>query len=158
MAFSGAQVTRLGLSGTPRFLYGSFAGKVASPPVFSGTIPTITADEGDADVITDLSTYFSGATSYSISPTVEAGWNFDTVTGILTVDTDYGFFGPYIVTGTNVSGSVNSNNFSVTMTFAGTSTAAGKQRIMSVTESNRDQSTESSNRKMTISKTNRKLN
>ena len=83
-------------------------------PVFTGTIPNIEGDFNDPDIITDTSVYFTGATSYSIAPTVETGWNFDTVTGILTVDTDVvGTFGPYIVTGTNVSGSAASNSFSV---------------------------------------------
>lgn len=30
MAFSGSQITRLGVSGVPRGLYGSFAGKAAA--------------------------------------------------------------------------------------------------------------------------------
>ena len=108
-------VTRLGISGGIwNRLGGDYSNKAASPPVFAGTIPNISATEGDSDVITDLSTYFSGATSYSISPAVEAGWNFDTVTGILTVDTDdVNTFGPYTVTGTNAAGSDASNAFSV---------------------------------------------
>ncbi len=62
------------------------------------------------DIVTDLSGYFTGATSYSIAPLVEAGWNFDTGTGILTVDTDVASsFGPYVVTGTNIDGSDDSN-------------------------------------------------
>jgi len=113
-------VTRLGISGGIwNRLGGDYSNKAASPPVFAGTIPNISATEGDSDVITDLSTYFSGATSYSISPAVEAGWNFDTVTGILTVDTDdVNTFGPYTVTGTNAAGSDNSNAFSVIISAA----------------------------------------
>lgn len=85
-----------------------------APPVFAGTIPDITGNEGDADIVTDLSVYFTGATSYSISPAVEAGWSFDTGTGILTVDTDdANTFGPYTVTGTNAAGSDSSNAFDV---------------------------------------------
>ena len=95
-------------------LYGGNAFQGVAAPVFSGTIPNITGDEGDADIVTDLSAYFSDATSYSIAPAVEAGWNFDTITGILTVDTDeVNSFGPYTVTGTNASGSDDSNAFSV---------------------------------------------
>ena len=113
-------VTRFGISGGIwNRLGGDYSNKAASPPVFAGTIPNISATEGDSDVITDLSTYFSGATSYSISPAVEAGWNFDTVTGILTVDTDdVNTFGPYTVTGTNAAGSDNSNAFSVIISAA----------------------------------------
>jgi len=120
-------VTRLGISGGIwNRLGGDYSNKAASPPVFAGTIPNISATEGDSDVITDLSTYFSGATSYSISPAVEAGWNFDTVTGILTVDTDdVNTFGPYTVTGTNAAGSDNSNAFSVVISAA---VATGGQR------------------------------
>ena len=89
------------------------------PPVFSGTIPDITGNQGDADITTDLSVFFTGATSYSIAPALESGWNLNTVTGLLTVDTDdVGSFGPYIVTGTNASGSDDSNAFSVVISEA----------------------------------------
>lgn len=36
MAYSGSQITRLGLSATPRGLYGSFAGKALDPIVIEG--------------------------------------------------------------------------------------------------------------------------
>ena len=85
-------------------------------PVFSGTIPNLSYDYDTGSYINDYSSYFTGATSYSISPAVEAGWNFDTVTGILTVDTDdINTFGPYTITGTNAGGSDNSNAFTVTV-------------------------------------------
>ena len=100
------------------FIKGTFSYRYAvgvlAHPIFTGAIPDVTGNEGDPNITTDLSGYFTGATSYSISPAVEAGWNFDTVTGILTVDTDEAnTFGPYVVTGTNLSGSDDSNAFSV---------------------------------------------
>lgn len=114
-----AAVTRLGLYGGSRSPYGSFAGKALAPPVFSGTIPDVEYTLDSGSQITDYSGYFTGATSYSISPSVESGWSFDTVTGILTVDTDDAqVFGPYTITGTNLSGSDSSNAFSITVTEA----------------------------------------
>jgi hypothetical protein len=128
MPIQATAVTRLGISGGIwNRLGGDYSNKAASPPVFTGTIPDITGTEGDADIITDLSTYFSGATSYSIAPTVEAGWDFDTSTGILTVDTDdVNTFGTYVVTGTNAAGSDDSNAFSVIISAA--TVDAGGQR------------------------------
>jgi len=73
-----AAVTRLGLYGGSRSPYGSFAGKVAAPPVFSGTIANISEDFDTGTYQYDISTYFTGATSYSIAPSVEAGWSFNT--------------------------------------------------------------------------------
>lgn len=159
MSFSGAQVTRLGLSGTPRFPYGSFAGKTpgtVARPTFTGTIPDITLSVGDADLATDLTTYFTNATSYTIDPSVETGWSF--TAGTLTVDADYGFFGPYVVTGTNTAGGTKSNEFNVEVTFTSENTPAGKQRKLSIDGSNRNLTTDTTNRTMTITKTNRKLN
>ena len=117
MSFSGAQVTRLGLYGGSRVPYGSFAGKVATPPVFAGTIPDISITEGAAATEYDLSTYFTGAASYSIAPAVEAGWSFNTSTGVLTVDPlVVGVYGDYTVTATNAGGNTDSNAFGVTVT------------------------------------------
>ncbi len=117
MALSGAQVTRLGIAGGIWRKYGDFSGKSGTPPVFAGTIPDISAS---GTTITDLSSYFTGATSYSISPAVESGWTFDTGTGILTVEPgDAGTFGPYTVTGTNAVGSDDSNAFSVIVNIGG---------------------------------------
>ena len=112
MSISAGRVTRLGISGSVWRPAGDFTGKGVAP-IFSGTIPDITATEGDVDLVTDLSGYFSGATSYSISPVVEAGWTFNTSTGVLTTDSDLGTFGTYVVTGTNATGSDDSNAFSV---------------------------------------------
>lgn len=117
MSLSGNQVTRLWPYGGSGHNYGSFAGKSQNPPVFSGTIPDISHAENTGAHSYDLSTYFSGATSYSIAPAVETGWTFDTVTGELEIDTDdVGVFGTYVVTATNVAGSDDSNAFSVTVT------------------------------------------
>ena len=114
-----AAVTRLGLYGGERSPYGSFAGKALAPPVFTGTIPDISVTENTGTHSYDLSTYFTGATSYSISPAVEAGWSFNTSTAELVVDTDdVNTFGPYTITGTNASGSDSSNAFGVTVVSA----------------------------------------
>ena len=117
-------VTRLGLYGGSRSPYGSFAGKALSPPVFAGTIPDISVNENTGTHIYDLSSYFTGASSYSISPSVEAGWTFSL--GVLTIDTDaVGSFGPFTVTGTNASGSDSSNAFSVTISAIASSYSGG---------------------------------
>jgi len=90
-----------------------------SPPVFSGTIADISETESTGTHSYDLSTYFTGATSYSISPAVEAGWTFNTSTAELIIDTDdVNSFGPYTITGTNAGGSDNSNAFGVEVTAA----------------------------------------
>ena len=94
-------------------------GGTASPPVFSGTIPDISKTENTGTHSYDLSAYFTGATSYSISPAVEAGWSFNTATAEFVIDTDdVSVFGPYVVTGTNVVGSDDSNGFTVTVVAA----------------------------------------
>ena len=91
--------------------------QAVSPPIFSGTIPDISLEESASTTEYDLSTYFTGATSYSISPAVEAGWSFNTTTGVLTILPDtIGDFGPYTVTGTNAGGSDSSNAFAVAVT------------------------------------------
>lgn len=119
MSISASAVTRFGLGGGIWQPHGSYAGKVASPPVFSGTIPDISLTEGDASTDYDLSTYFTGAVSYSIAPAVESGWAFNTTTGVLTVDpTTAATFGPYIVTATNIGGTADSNAFGVTVASA----------------------------------------
>lgn len=88
-----------------------------SPPVFSGTIPDISVTANTGTYNYDLSTYFAGATSYSISPAVEAGWTFNTSTAELIIDTDdTDSFGPYTITGTNSGGSDSSNAFGVEVT------------------------------------------
>ena len=86
----------------------------ASAPSLLGNIPDISATYQGSNVETDLSAYFSGATSYAIAPAVETGWTFNTSTGVLTVDTDEaGTFGTYVVTASNVNGDTDSNAFSV---------------------------------------------
>ena len=98
--------------------YGSFAGKALAAPVFSGTIPDLAYDTDTGQYNTDTGAYFTGATSYSIAPAVPATWTFNTSTGLLTVDTDEDYFGNFVVTGTNASGSDDSNSFSVTISVA----------------------------------------
>lgn len=130
MPFSGSQITRLGNIGIPRGLTGSFAGKAAAPPVFSGTISNIEVTFNTGTYQYDYSTYFTGATSYSIAPSVEAGWSFNTSTGILEIDTDaLGTFGTYIVTGTNAGGSDASNAFSVTVSEAVVVSGGAPKRV-----------------------------
>ncbi len=89
-------------------------GYAAGAPVFTGTIPDISVTENTGTYTYDLSTYFAGATIYSISPAIEAGWTFNTTTAELVIDTDdTNAFGPYTVTGTNTGGSAVSNGFDV---------------------------------------------
>jgi len=99
-------------------LWGLYSGiSSSSAPVFSGTIADISVVENTGTYNYDLSTYFTGATSYSISPAVETGWTFDTGTGILTIDTDdASTFGPYTITGTNAGGTDDSNAFGIEVT------------------------------------------
>jgi hypothetical protein len=98
-----------------------------SAPTFQGTIPDIfeRKDTGTHDY--DLSPYFIGADSYSISPAVETGWTFNTSTAVLTIDTDaLGLFGPYTVTATNAFGTADSNAFDVEV--AVKNTGAGRPK------------------------------
>jgi hypothetical protein len=84
------------------------------PPVLLANIPNLAAafDSGEHEY--DLSVYFSGATSYAISPAVEDGWDFNTSTGLLTIDTDdEDTFGPFTVTASNDDGETPSNEFTV---------------------------------------------
>lgn len=84
------------------------------PPVLLGTIPNISASLNSGTHQYDLSQYVAGATSYAISPAVEAGWSFHTGTGLLTIDTDAAAtFGPYTVTFTNANGDTPGNAFTV---------------------------------------------
>lgn len=73
-------------------------------------IPNISAGFNTGAHQYDLSAYFIGSgLSYAIDPAVEAGWNFDDVTGVLTIDTDdASAFGPYTVTASNGNGSDDS--------------------------------------------------
>lgn len=119
MSISSNAVTRFGIDGGIWRPNGSYSGKAASPPVFTGTIPDISVTESTGTHNYDLGAYFSGATSYSISPSVEAGWSFNTTTGELIIDTDdVSTFGPYTVTGTNAGGTDDSNSFDVEVTAA----------------------------------------
>lgn len=101
-------------------------GYAVGAPVFSGAIPDISVTENTGTHSYDLSTYFTGATSYSISPSVESGWSFNTSTAELIIDTDVvSSFGPYTVTGTNAGGSDSSNAFNVEVIAAEAEAASG---------------------------------
>ncbi len=113
-------------------------------PVFAGTIPNITGIVDAADIETDFSGYFTDADTYSIN-SLEPGWSFNTSTGVLTIDTDYGITGPYMVTGINGTNEADSNEFYVFITF-GASTAVGEQRTMSTTDNQRTMTTTDQNR------------
>jgi len=105
-------------------------------PVFSGIIPDIshTFDTDTHDY--DIAAYFTGATSYSIAPAVEAGWTFNTSTGLLTIDTDDAqAFGDYVVTGTNAGGDTDSNAFSITVAEAALGGAPPKRKVKYVDKS-----------------------
>lgn len=85
-----------------------------SPPTLVANIPNIAKPEDTGTYEFDLSVYFTGATSYAIDPAVETGWDFNTSTGVLTIDTDdTSTFGPYTVTASNDDGDTDSNAFSV---------------------------------------------
>lgn len=63
----------------------------------------------------DESAYWHGAASYAIAPALPGGvWNFNTATGLLTIDTtSLGTFGPYTITATNADGSTAGSSFTV---------------------------------------------
>jgi hypothetical protein len=93
---------------------GLYGGNIGTAPQSAGQIPNFSAGFGTGAHAYDISAYFSGATSYAISPSVEAGWTFATDVGLLTIDTDAaGTFGPYTVTASNASGDTVGNVFTV---------------------------------------------
>lgn len=112
---------------------GTFAGEIrqavlrgffdsAVAPVQVDQIPNFSAGSNTGTHAYELEVYFTGETSFSISPAVEVGWSFSTSTGVLTIDTDAdGTFGPYTVTATNTSGSTPSNTFTVKVSTASVS-------------------------------------
>lgn len=86
----------------------------AAPPYLLANIPNLRERLNTGTHQLDVSQYFLGADTYAISPSIEAGWSFDTNTGLLTVDTDaVGNFGPFTITATNAEGDTDSNAFSV---------------------------------------------
>lgn len=98
-----------------------------NPPVLQGTIPDIFERKDTGTHEYNLGAYFIGADSYAISPAVETGWNFNTSTGVLTIDTDaLGSFGPYTVTASNAFGDTPSNAFDVEV--AVKNTGAGRPK------------------------------
>ncbi len=90
-------------------------GDSESPPTFDGPIPNITRLFGSGPQAYSLGAlYFAGATSFAISPAIEAGWSFNTTNGTLTIDTDDAdSFGPFTITATNDNGTTDSNAFTV---------------------------------------------
>lgn len=95
-----------------KLLYGG----AGAPPTQSSPIDDIAVTDVQPAYSFDLGSHFSGASSFSISPPVEAGWSFSTSSGLLTVDTDaLGTFGPFAITAFNGTGSIASNQFSVTV-------------------------------------------
>lgn len=92
-------------------LYSGISLSAVTAPVFSGNLSDLDISAGTTKTV-DYSSYFSDATSYSISPAVESGWSFNTSTGILTVlETTVSQYGSYVITGTNAGGSADSNAF-----------------------------------------------
>lgn len=86
----------------------------ASAPLLVESISNKSVASNSGTYQYDFSTKFFGATSYSIAPALEVGWSFNTSTGVFEIDTDAdGTFGPYTVTGTNVTGSTDQNAFIV---------------------------------------------
>lgn len=91
-------------------------GATKTPPELDAQLPSLNAAAETGSHTYALGDSFSGATSFSISPSVEAGWNFSSLTGSLTIDTDdANTFGPYVITATNENGSIQSNGFSITV-------------------------------------------
>lgn len=92
-------------------LYSGISLSAVTPPVFTGQLSDLDITANSEKTI-DYSGYFSDATSYSISPSVESGWSFNVSTGVLTVlESSVARFGSYVITGTNSGGSDSSNEF-----------------------------------------------
>jgi hypothetical protein len=86
------------------------------PPVFTGPIADVSVTNVQATYSYALASYFAGATHYTISPSLQAGWSFNTATATLTIDTDaLGSFGPFAITAFNGTGSTASNLFAITV-------------------------------------------
>lgn len=83
-----------------------------SPPVFAGTIPDQELIVDALMTPLDASTYFTGATSYSVTGSLPTGVTLDTGTGVLSgTPTVVGTFSGITITGTNGDGSDVSNSF-----------------------------------------------
>lgn len=85
------------------------------PPVFAGTIDDEAFEEDTGSFFIDASTYFTGATSYTLANAV-TGIAINTSTGLITIDTATAAVGVYTtlsVTGINTDGSDTSNTFTV---------------------------------------------
>ena len=109
-------------------LYSGIALSAVTPPVFSGSLSNIDVTTNSEKII-DYSSYFTGATSYSISPAVETGWSFNTSTGVLTIlESDVSRYGAYTITGTNSGGSDSSNEFYVSVRLGSTGGGYGARK------------------------------
>lgn len=96
-----------------------FTAAVSTPPIspiFTGNISGVTSVVGDPIFTIDASMFFTGATSYSITPTPPGNWQFNAVTGQLGVVASAVFSGiAFTISGNNAQGSTPSNSFSVTI-------------------------------------------
>lgn len=104
-------------------------------PVATATIPNLSYSASSGIQTYAAGTAFSGATSYSISPGLDAGITFNTANGIITTDTgvaSVSTHGPYTITGSNTNGSVVSNSFTLSVT-AGNYHVDGPRVIESTT-------------------------
>lgn len=87
------------------------------PPVFDGTIPNRSFVVSVAIASWNLSTYFTGATSYSSAGTLPTGLTLNSSTGILSgTPTATGTYSGITITGINDDGTDTSNAFTITIT------------------------------------------
>jgi hypothetical protein len=87
------------------------------PPVFDGTIPNRSFVVNVAITSWDLSTYFTGATSYSSAGTLPTGLTLNASTGVLSgTPTATGTYSGITITGINDDGTDTSNAFTITIT------------------------------------------
>lgn len=87
------------------------------PPVFDGTIPNRSFVVDVAITSWDLSTYFTGATSYSSAGTLPTGLTLNSSTGVLSgTPSATGTYSGITITGINDDGMDTSNAFTITIT------------------------------------------
>lgn len=112
---------------------GLYSGNISAVPQFLGPIGNISAGFNTSTHQYDMSLYFSGATSYAISPAIEAGWSFNTSSGLLTIDTDdENTFGPYTITASNASGPTAGNTFTVKVSVSSVAAYRGTRHAIGV--------------------------
>jgi len=83
-------------------------------PTIQAQISDIVYSQSSGSIIVDFGAYVSGATSYSISPTIPVNWEYATGTLFINPPLQAGILGPYTVTATNAAGSVDLDPFTVT--------------------------------------------